>query len=193
LKKKKEQNKTNCSSSILASLPKELYFTGERVRSNLARFVVIIWVFVVLIVTQSYTANLASQMTVKQLQPAVRDVNQLRENGELVGYQHGSYMYEFLKGMGFDDSKLKVYRNAEECDQLLKLGSQNGGISAAFDEIPYTNVILTEYRSKYTTIGSTYRTEGFGFVSKVSPLLIMYCLLFLYSIFLVLLPLLLGL
>ncbi|MBA0848200.1 hypothetical protein Goshw_029625, partial [Gossypium schwendimanii] len=41
----------------------------EKVVSNLGRFVVIIWCFVVLVLTQSYTASLTSLLTVEQLQP----------------------------------------------------------------------------------------------------------------------------
>ncbi|KAJ4831370.1 hypothetical protein Tsubulata_021667 [Turnera subulata] len=43
----------------------------EKVVSNLGRTVVIIWFFVVLILTQSYTASLTSLLTVQNLQPTV--------------------------------------------------------------------------------------------------------------------------
>ncbi|KAG8375362.1 hypothetical protein BUALT_Bualt10G0092200 [Buddleja alternifolia] len=46
----------------------------ERVISNLSRVVMIIWLLVVLILTQSYTASLASMLTVQQLHPTVTDV-----------------------------------------------------------------------------------------------------------------------
>ncbi|XP_027333498.1 glutamate receptor 2.8-like [Abrus precatorius] len=152
------------STSFWFSFSTLVFAQRERVQSNLARFVVIIWIFVVLILTQSYTANLATLMTVQQLRPTVTDVSQLLQNGDFVGYRYGSYYtYESLIQMGFDNSKLKLYSTAEECDQLLTLGSPNGGISAAFDEIPYIKVILSGYCSKYTTIGPTYKTEGPGF------------------------------
>ena len=77
--------------------------------SSLARFVVIIWVFVVLILTQSYTASLTSFLTVQQLQPTVTDINQLIKNGEYVGYQGGSFVLQILKKMNFDETKLMVY------------------------------------------------------------------------------------
>ncbi|XP_038710772.1 glutamate receptor 2.7-like isoform X2 [Tripterygium wilfordii] len=56
----------------------------ERVVSNLARFVVVVWCFVVLILTQSFTASLASLLTVQRLQPTVTDVEQLIKHGENV-------------------------------------------------------------------------------------------------------------
>ncbi|KAL4650636.1 hypothetical protein ACB092_01G102100 [Castanea dentata] len=61
----------------------------ERAVSNLARFVVIIWVFM--------------------LQPTVIDINQLIKNGEHVGYQGGSF---------FDKNKLIIYDTPEECSFL---------------------------------------------------------------------------
>jgi glutamate receptor, ionotropic, plant len=42
-----------------------LLFAEEKLESNLSRFVVIIWVFVVLILTSSYTASLTSMLTVE--------------------------------------------------------------------------------------------------------------------------------
>ncbi|KAK6158726.1 hypothetical protein DH2020_006040 [Rehmannia glutinosa] len=124
----------------------------ERVISNLARFVLIIWFLVVFILTQSYTASLTSMLTVQQLQPTVTDVNELIRNKEYVGYQEGSFVYGLLKRMNFDESRLLVYNSVEECDELLSKGSGNGGIAAAFDEIPYIKLFLAKYCSKYTMV-----------------------------------------
>ncbi|KAA8521442.1 hypothetical protein F0562_012105 [Nyssa sinensis] len=144
----------------------------EKVVSNLARFVVIIWVFIVLILTQSYTASLTSMLTVQQLQPTVSDVNELIKKREYVGYQKGSFVPGLLKRMkNFDESKLKMYNSTEECHELLTEGSQNGGIAAAFDEIPYIKLLLGRYCSKYTMVGPIYKTDGFGFAFPIgSPL-----------------------
>ncbi|KAL1539479.1 glutamate receptor 2.7-like [Salvia divinorum] len=62
----------------------------ERIISNLTRFVVIVWMFVVLVLTSSYTASLTTMLTVQQLQPTITDVRDLIEAGEYVGYQYGS-------------------------------------------------------------------------------------------------------
>ncbi|KAF2302826.1 hypothetical protein GH714_008572 [Hevea brasiliensis] len=142
----------------------------ETVVSNLARTVVIIWCFVVLILTQSYTASLTSLLTVQQLLPTVTDVNQLIKNGLYVGYLEGSFVLGLLKSLGFDESKLKVYSSTDECDELFSKGSGNGGIAAAFDEVPYMKLFLAQYCSKYTMIEPTFKTAGFGFAfPKGSP------------------------
>lgn len=136
--------------------------------SNLARTVVIIWCFVVLILTQSYTASLTSLLTVQQLMPTVTDVNQLIKTGLYVGYQEGSFVLGILKQLGFDESKIKVYNSTEELDELFNKGSGNGGIAAAFDEVPYIKLFLTKYCSKYITVEPTFKTGGFGFVSSLT-------------------------
>ncbi|XP_010521868.1 PREDICTED: glutamate receptor 2.7-like isoform X1 [Tarenaya hassleriana] len=140
----------------------------ERVVSNLARFVVIVWCFVVLVLTQSYTASLTSLLTVQQLQPTVTNVNQLINNGDHVGYQRGTFLLGVLKNLGFDESKLRVYDSVDQLDELL---TSKDGIAAAFDEVPYLKVLLSRYCSKYTMVEPSFKTAGFGFVfPKGSPL-----------------------
>ncbi|XP_004295826.1 PREDICTED: glutamate receptor 2.9-like [Fragaria vesca subsp. vesca] len=135
----------------------------------------IVWVFVVLIVTQSYTANLASLLTVQQLQPAVNDLNDLLRNGEKVGHMRGAYVYDLLIGRGFDDSQLKPYEFMEEIDEALSKGSEKGGIAAIVHETPYVKLLVAKYCSNYTMIGqigSIFKTDGLGFAfPKHSPLL----------------------
>ncbi|TQD85476.1 hypothetical protein C1H46_028943 [Malus baccata] len=147
----------------------------ELVLSNLARFVVIVWCFVVLILTQSYTASLTSILTVQQLQPTVTDVNTLIKNGDKVGYQRSSFIFGILKQVGFHDDKLRAYYSKEELHKLLQDGNENGGISAAFDETPYMKLFVATYCSKYTivepTFKLTFKTDGFAFVFQEDSLL----------------------
>ncbi|KAL5853036.1 hypothetical protein ACOSQ3_008154 [Xanthoceras sorbifolium] len=143
----------------------------ERVISNLGRFVVIVWCFVVLILTQSYTASLTSHLTVQQLKPTITDVHELLKRGENVGYQKGSFVTGILKQLGFNENKLIVYNSPEECDELFKKGSAKGGIAAAFDEVPYMRLFIGQYCSKYTMTEPTFKTAGFGFAFPLhSPL-----------------------
>ncbi|XP_048332067.2 glutamate receptor 2.9 [Ziziphus jujuba] len=143
----------------------------ERVVSNLARFVVIVWCFVVLILTQSYTASLTSLLTVQQLQPAVNDVNQILKNKQNVAYLENSFVYGILKQLGFDDRNLKTYKSPEELHELFTNKSGNGGIAAAFDETPYLKPFLAKYCDKYTMVEPTFKTNGFAFAfPKDSPI-----------------------
>ncbi|KAK7351329.1 hypothetical protein VNO77_10697 [Canavalia gladiata] len=143
----------------------------EKVVSNLGRFVVIIWVFVVLILVQSYTASLTSLLTVEQLHPTITDFQQLIKDKMNVGFLKGSFVYGMLKELGFQDDQLKVYYSAEECNELFTKGVANGGIAAAFDEVPYVKHFLGTYCSKYAMVEPKFKTGGFGFVfPKGSPL-----------------------
>ncbi|KAK9060551.1 hypothetical protein SSX86_021255 [Deinandra increscens subsp. villosa] len=144
----------------------------EKLISNLSRFVVIVWVFVVLVLTSSYTASLTSMLTVEQLRPSYTDIAEIQRNGESVGYQEGSFVKDRLNLMGFEDSRLKSYSTFEQYDEALRLGSQKGGVSAIMDELPYIRVFLAKFCNKYTVTGPTYKTAGFGFAfPKGSPLL----------------------
>ena len=112
-------------------------------------------------------ASLSSLLVVQNLQPTMADVDQLLKSVEKVGYQYGSFVYGMLKQMKFDDSRLISYESPEECDALLSNGSAKGGIAAAFDEVPYFKLVLSQYCNKYTMI-PTFKTAGFGFVSPQS-------------------------
>ncbi|XP_052181357.1 glutamate receptor 2.7-like isoform X2 [Diospyros lotus] len=143
----------------------------EKVISNLSRFVVITWMFVVLVVQSNYTASLTSMLTVQKLQPTVTDINALIKSGEYIGYQEGSFVGGLLKSSYPDPSKLKAYDSLQKFDEALSNGSKNNGVGAIVDELPYLRLFLAKYCNKYTMIGSTYKTAGFGFAfAKGSPL-----------------------
>ncbi|XP_047340874.1 glutamate receptor 2.8-like [Impatiens glandulifera] len=148
-----------------------VFANRERIVSNLARLVVAIWLFVVLIWSSSYTASLSSRLTLQNLKPIVSDVEELKRNGDYVGYEYGSFIANVLKDMKISESKLKDYKSRGECHEALSMGTNNGGISAFFDVVPYNKYFLSKYCDKFTTIGPVYHTDGFGFVfPKGSPL-----------------------
>ncbi|KAM2150186.1 hypothetical protein ACFX1R_044799 [Malus domestica] len=143
----------------------------ETVISNLARFVVIVWVFVVLVLTQSYTASLTSLLTVQQLQPTFTNLSVLIKNKEYIGYINGSFVRELLIQNGVDPSQLRPYNSSAQCNEFLANGGAKGGIAAAIDETPNMKLFLAKYCSTYTMIGPIFKTDGFGFVfPKGSPL-----------------------
>lgn len=92
------------------------------------------------------------------------------KNGDNVGCQEGSFIYGILRQLGFQDDKLRIYNSVEELDELLRNGTENGGISAAFDETPYMKCFLVMYCSKYTIVEPTFKADGFAFVSSIVSL-----------------------
>lgn len=143
----------------------------EKIISNLSRFVLTIWMFVVLVLTSSFTANLTSMLTVQQLQPIVSDISDLMRNGEYIGYQTGSFLSQLLEFKKFDSSKFRYYSSFEEYDQALSRGSKNGGVSAIVAELPFARLFLGRHCGKYTMIGPIHELAGFGFAfPRGSPL-----------------------
>lgn len=123
---------------------------------------VTVWLFIVFILTSSYTASLSSLFTVQQIQLA---------KGDYIGYQTGSLLRRsIVNNLNFDDNRLKHYSSPEEYHEALSKGSKNGGVGAIVDEIPYLKVFLAMYPSQYAIIGYAPLTNGFGFVSIMSAI-----------------------
>jgi hypothetical protein len=133
----------------------------------LSKIVVVIWCFVVLVLVQSYTASLSSILTAKRLRPWVTDFDQLRHNGDFVGYQDDSFVRSFLMNHNISESRLRNYTTKEEYAEALWKGSKNGGVSAIVGEIPYLTSFLSDprYGNDFRMLGCIYKTPGFGFVS----------------------------
>ncbi|KAL4565880.1 hypothetical protein LXL04_029986 [Taraxacum kok-saghyz] len=143
----------------------------EKMISNLSRFVMIVWIFAVLVLTSSYTASLASMLTVQKLQPTLMNISELKARGDNVGYQDGSFVVDMLKDMGFVGDKLKKYTNFQEYVNGLSIGTTKNGVSAIVDEVPYLKMLQAKNCNKYVMVGPTYKTAGFGFaLPKGSPL-----------------------
>ncbi|CAN7060364.1 hypothetical protein BRARA_D01494 [Brassica rapa] len=143
----------------------------ERVFSFGARCLVISWYFIVLVLTQSYTASLASLLTTQQLNPTITSMSRLLERGERVGYQRTSFIFGKLIETGFSPSNLVPFDTSEECDELLRNGTKKGGISGAFLEIPYLRLFLGQYCNTYKMVEEPFNVDGFGFVFPIgSPL-----------------------
>lgn len=131
-----------------------------------ARVVVISWYFIVLVLTQSYTASLSSLLTTQQLNPTETSMKNLLAKGGHVGYQRDSYISGKLRESGFPNSRLVPFNSAEECEELLRKGPSKGGVSAAFMEVPYVKVFLGQYCKKYRMVEVSFDVDGFGFVSS---------------------------
>ncbi|XP_058197506.1 glutamate receptor 2.7-like [Rhododendron vialii] len=125
----------------------------ERIQSNYARIVVVVWLFLALVLTQSYTANLTSMLTISRLRPKPWSPSK-------VGCDNYTFMHNYVRDV-------LNYKNVslinDEGEYLREFEADN--ISAAFLEIPYAKVFVNKNCRKFTIIGTTYRFGGFGFVS----------------------------
>ncbi|EEE65234.1 hypothetical protein OsJ_20397 [Oryza sativa Japonica Group] len=102
-----------------------------------------------------------------QLQPTINEL----KKGDYVGYQQGSFVQNILKDMGFNEDRLRAYATIDQYAEALNMGSDNGGVSAIIDEVPYLKLFVSQYCQGYAIVGPTYKSGGFGFVFPVgSPL-----------------------
>lgn len=138
------------------------HLAGEKIYSNFTRVVVIEWLFVVLILSSSYTANLSSMLTIKRLQPNVTDIEMLKRTEAKVGSDKDTFVRNYMQRViGFNDS------NIMEIGPLYDVVEfKNKRISAAFLELPYAKVFMNQNCKGYTQTAPTYRFGGFSFVSS---------------------------
>lgn len=142
---------------------KSLSFSGEKTKSALARFVIIIWLFVVLIITSSYTANLTSILTVQQLTPTIQGISSLQASNVPVGYQTGSFAREYLISLNIAQERLRPLPSIESYAEALRLGPYGGGVAAIVDELPYVQVFLGS-QCGFAIAGQEFTKGGWGFV-----------------------------
>lgn len=149
-----------------------LFFSHrERTQSTLGRLVLIIWLFVVLILTSSYTANLTSILTVEKLSSSIKDIESLITSDDPIGYQLGSYAENYLiDELRIDKSRLIPLNSVEEYEKALKDGPKKGGVAAIVDERAYMEVFLST-RCEFSIIGHEFTRNGWGFAfPRDSPL-----------------------
>ncbi|KAK6159691.1 hypothetical protein DH2020_003072 [Rehmannia glutinosa] len=139
----------------------------ENTMSSLGRMVLIIWLFVVLIITSSYTASLTSILTVQQLAPSIRGIESLIASNARIGFQVGSYAENYLsEELNIAKSRLVPLGSPEEFADALK----SGRVAAVVDERPYVDLFLSNHCT-FQVVGRQFTRSGWGFAfPRDSPL-----------------------
>ncbi|KAK3013526.1 hypothetical protein RJ639_010026 [Escallonia herrerae] len=142
------------------------YAHREKIQSNYTKVVVIAWLFLVMVLTSSYTASLSSMLTVQKLEPKVKDIDWIRRTNATVACDGDTFVLDYLQRvlrLNNITSVVNPHDYPKEFD--------SGSIAAAFLELPYERVFRQEYCNRYIITGPTYRFGGFGFVfQKGSPI-----------------------
>ncbi|KAM5588068.1 hypothetical protein ABKV19_006493 [Rosa sericea] len=143
-----------------------LFFAHKKVYSNLTRVVFVVWLFVVLILSSSYTANLSSMLTIQRLSPNVTDIEMLRNTNSLVGCDNDSFVRSYLENvLGFNNETVKVIDSSYNSEQI-----RSQKLSAVFLELPYGQVFMDKNKG-FTLTKATHSFGGFSFVfQKGSPI-----------------------
>ncbi|KAK7313100.1 hypothetical protein VNO77_37511 [Canavalia gladiata] len=140
-----------------------------RLRSNLSRVAMVVWLFVALIITQTYTASLASMLTAEELEPTIDSIQQLKNSNAKVGYDRGSYLRRYLQdALHINAENIKKFNSPQQYADALR----NKEIAAAFLPVPEAKIFLARHCKGFVQAGPTYKIGGYGFVfPKGSPLL----------------------
>ncbi|KAA8526500.1 hypothetical protein F0562_008297 [Nyssa sinensis] len=117
----------------------------ENTVSTLGRMVMVVWLFLLLVITSSYTASLTSILTVQQLSSSITGIDSLIASDWPIGYQVGSFAHGYLaNSLYIPQSRLVSLDSPEEYDRALRQGPSNGGVGAIVDELPYVELFLSK-------------------------------------------------
>ncbi|KAI8525616.1 hypothetical protein RHMOL_Rhmol13G0243900 [Rhododendron molle] len=124
----------------------------ERIQSNHARIVVVVWLFLALVLMQSYTANLTSMLTVSRLRPKIWSPDK-------VGCDENAFKEKYIREeLNFTNVTITI---KDEDEYLARF--KNGNISAAFLDNPYAKAFVNRYCRDFTLLPTTLSFGGFGF------------------------------
>ncbi|XP_050212444.1 glutamate receptor 3.3 [Mercurialis annua] len=166
--------KTQIITILWFSLSTLFFAHRENTVSTLGRFVLLIWLFVVLIINSSYTASLTSIFTVQHLYSSIRGIDSLKESDDPIGYQVGSFAEYYLsEELKIPKSRLVALGSPEEYATALQRGPEKeGGVAAIVDELPYVELFLSSACS-FRIVGQEFTKSGWGFAfPRDSPLAI---------------------
>ncbi|CAI8591056.1 unnamed protein product [Vicia faba] len=153
--------KTQISTTLWFAFSSLFFAQREKISSNSARVVVGVWLFLVFVITSSYTANLSSLLTVQKLR-SDRDIEWLKQKNLSVGcFNTSTFVKDYLVEV-YNFPRHQVVDVENEDDILDKFKSKN--ISALFVESPYEKVFLNKYCKDYTATTAAYKFGGLGFV-----------------------------
>ncbi|KAJ6344702.1 hypothetical protein OIU76_006264 [Salix suchowensis] len=144
------------------------YAQGQSLRNSLSRVVVAPWLFVILIVTACFTADLSSRMTVSRLEPSILDIDTLLKTNASVGCNVNSFVGHYLTNiLHFKPENIRKFDSENDYLEAFETGK----IKAAFLVEPHAKVFLGKHCESFTQAESTFQLGGFGYVfPKGSPL-----------------------
>ncbi|KAK9948231.1 hypothetical protein M0R45_003817 [Rubus argutus] len=162
-----------CVTIVWFSFSTLFFSQKEKTGSTLARFVLLIWLFVVLILNSSYIASLTSILTVEQLSSPVKGIESLATGTDPIGYLKGSFAENYLTDeLNIHRNRLVALNSPEEYEKALKVGPSAGGVAAVIDERAYMELFLSS-RCGYSIVGQEFTKMGWGFAfPRDSPLAI---------------------
>ncbi|KAF2295244.1 hypothetical protein GH714_032275 [Hevea brasiliensis] len=139
-------------------------YSGQREtpKNSLSIFVLAPWLFLLLVVSSTFTATLTSVLSNPHSEPfTAADVDVLKRKDAMVGCDGSSLIVQYLeKVIRFKPQNIKTIASSDDYAKALA----SGDIKAAFILMPHAKVFLAKYCSGFTISGPIYKLGGFGFV-----------------------------
>ncbi|GLJ46364.1 hypothetical protein SUGI_0977270 [Cryptomeria japonica] len=153
------------------SISTTLLIHKGKIVSGLGRIILVIWLFVVLVISSSYKANLTSSLTVQQLSSTIDGIDDLISSNLPIGYFRGSFVRNFLsEELNVSRARLIPFDSPEDYAKALSEGPSRGGIGAIVEELPTVQFFLSIH-SGFKIAGQPFTKDGWGFAfQKGSPL-----------------------
>ncbi|KAI3709158.1 hypothetical protein L2E82_38917 [Cichorium intybus] len=130
------------------------FFHEGKIQNRCSKVVLVMWLSMIFIVIQIFTATLSSWLTLDQL------LAKLPSSFENAGYQDGSFLKDLIiQRCNCSDKHLVPLRSVEEYKNSLS----NGSVNAIVDELPYIELFLAKYGSDYMKFGPIYQEAGIAF------------------------------
>ncbi|GJS42737.1 extracellular solute-binding protein 3 [Tanacetum coccineum] len=134
-----------------------------KIFNRCSKVVLVMWLCMIFIVVQIFTATLSSWLTLDQLRP------KLPTSYENVGYQCGSFIKDLIiQRYNCSGERLMALKSYEDFKNALS----NGSVNAVFGKLPYIDLFLSKYGSEYMKFGPINQESGYAFAFAIgSPLL----------------------
>ncbi|GJR85135.1 hypothetical protein Tco_0209146 [Tanacetum coccineum] len=127
-----------------------------RIRNKCSKVVLVMWLSMLFMVLQIFTATLSSWLTLDQLRPPLSKL-------EHVGYPGGSFVRELIIDK-YNISATSLY--ALYTDEDFKNALSNGTVDVIFDELPYIDLFISKYGPEYMKFGPINQAPGIAFMKK---------------------------
>lgn len=123
------------------------------------------WLFLLLVVSSTFTASLTSLLTNPHPEPSILDVDVLKRTDAMVGCDGSSLVIQYLvKVLRFKPQNIRAIASSDDYAKALA----NGDIKAAFILMPHAKIFHAKYCRGFTITGPTYKLGGFGFVTLLT-------------------------
>ncbi|KAD4179872.1 hypothetical protein E3N88_28463 [Mikania micrantha] len=139
------------------------FFHEGKIHNKCSKVVLVMWLCMIFLLLQIYTATLSSWLTLNQLRP------RLPTNWDKVGYQTGSFIKDqMIQKYNCSEKDLVPLNSYEEFKSAL----DNGSVNVVIDQLPYIDIFLDRYKFGYMKVGPIQQEIGIAFALPIGSKLL---------------------